>query len=298
MNKKEKHLLIDGNYLMFQSFYATYYGNPTNIMRSSKGVPTNGINLFLHQLIKLIDFYNPTHLYIAFDSPKKSFRHDIYQDYKAGRTKAPEELFVQFNLVKEILKSLNVNFQEMPGFEADDLIAAYCKQVADDQFKIIFSRDKDLQQLIDQNTAIIQKDSNNYSLLTLDNYFQIYGFLPSQVIDYKALAGDSSDNLPGVKGIGDKTAVSLIQKYGSVPNLYQNEANWSNDLTKSVITKLQNGKQDALFCLQMATLNPNVTDFDTNKDDYVIDLDIENAIMQLEDLELRFVLAKLKELIW
>ncbi|MFV8418593.1 5'-3' exonuclease [Mycoplasma sp. Sp33II] len=286
------HLLIDGNYLMFQSFYATYYGNPDNIMRASNGTPTNGINLFLHQLNKLIEFYNPQYIYVAFDSKEKSFRHDIYQDYKAGRAKAPEELYIQFDLIKQILDRLGIVQEELPGFEADDLVAAYCKKVALEEPKIIFSRDKDLHQLISPNISIILKENYGYSLLTNDNYFATYGFLPSQVVDYKALAGDNSDNLPGVKGIGEKTAISLLEKFQTVPNLYAMQDQWSSLLTKSVINKLTVGKNDALFCRQMATLNPNVDTFNTNKDAYILKLDIQNALPLLEQLELKSIIDK------
>ncbi|SJZ40430.1 5'-3' exonuclease [Mycoplasmopsis verecunda] len=298
MNNKPLHLLIDGNFLMFQSFYATYYGNPNNIMRNSKGVPTNGINLFLHQLIKLLEWYHPDYLYIAFDSKEKSFRHELYQDYKAGRAKAPNDLFIQFDLIKQILSKLGIVHQEVPGFEADDLIAAYCKNVAPNEEKIIFSRDKDLHQLINENISIVQKDSDgDYSLLSLNNYFTYYGFMPRQVVDYKALAGDNSDNLPGVKGIGDKTAIKILCKYGDVKKLYECEEMWSENLNKSVIEKLKAGKNEAMFCLQMAKLNPDVIDFDSDKERYVIALDLENSLDILEELELRSVINKLK-LIW
>ncbi|MFV8467555.1 5'-3' exonuclease [Mycoplasma sp. Z331B] len=292
MNKTNIHLIIDGNYLMFQSFYATYYGNPDNIMRASNGTPTNGINLFLHQLNKLIEFYQPQYLYIAFDSKDKSFRHDLYNDYKAGRAKAPNELYIQFDLIKQILDNLGVIQQELAGFEADDLVAAYCHKVALDEPKIIFSRDKDLHQLISPNISIIQKENYGYSLLTDENYFKNYGFLPSQVIDYKALAGDSSDNLPGVKGIGEKTAISILEKFHTIPNLYANQDQWDSMLTKGVINKLIAGKNDALFCLQMATLNPNIDNFNSNKDAYVLNLNIQNALPLLEQLELKSIIDK------
>ncbi|MFV8473428.1 5'-3' exonuclease [Mycoplasma sp. 4F] len=286
------HLIIDGNYLMFQSFYATYYGNPDNIMRASNGTPTNGINLFLHQLNKLIEFYHPQYLYIAFDSKDKSFRHELYDEYKAGRAKAPNELYVQFNLIKQILDLLGVVQQELPGFEADDLVAAYCKKVALNEPKIIFSRDKDLHQLIAPNISIIQKENYGYSLLTNENYFENYGFLPSQVADYKALAGDSGDNLPGVKGIGEKTAISILEKFHTVPNLYASQDKWSTELTKGVINKLIAGKNDALFCLKMATLNPNVASFNSEKEAYILKLNIQNALPLLEQLELRSIIEK------
>ncbi|WP_416756646.1 5'-3' exonuclease [Mycoplasma aquilae ATCC BAA-1896] len=286
------HLIIDGNYLMFQSFYATYYGNPDNIMRASNGTPTNGINLFLHQLNKLIEFYRPKYLYIAFDSKDKSFRHELYDEYKAGRAKAPNELYVQFNLIKQILDLLGVVQQELAGFEADDLVAAYCNKVALNEPKIIFSRDKDLHQLIATNISIIQKENYGYSLLTNENYFENYGFLPSQVVDYKALAGDSSDNLPGVKGIGEKTAISILEKFHTVPNLYASQDKWSAMLTKGVINKLIAGKNDALFCLKMATLNPNVDSFNPEKEAYVLKLNIQNALPLLEQLELRSIIEK------
>ncbi|QDF64928.1 5'-3' exonuclease [Mycoplasma nasistruthionis] len=289
-----KHLIIDGNYLMFQSFHASY--NPNFFMQNSAGIPTNAINLFLIQMIKLIKYYQPTHLFIAFDSKEKSFRHELYDNYKEGRSKAPNELFIQFDLIKQILSKLNIVHQEQPGYEADDLVAAYCKLAANDETKIIFSRDKDLHQLIDQNTSVIIKDktNNEYALLTDQNYFDNYNFYPNQVPDFKALAGDSSDNLPGVKGIGEKTAINILNLYGNIKNLYQDQASWPVNLTKSVIKKITENQADAEFCYKMATLNPNVENFDVNLEKYELKINLNNALDLLTELELKTVISYLK----
>ncbi|MHA3838956.1 5'-3' exonuclease [Mycoplasma sp. HF14] len=292
-NKPNLHLLIDGNYLMFQSFYASSYGNHQNIMRTSKGVPTNGINLFMHQLIKLLDFYKPTHIFIAFDSQHKSFRHDMYDSYKAGRLKAPDDLYIQFDIIKELLSKLNIAWQEMAGFEADDLVAAYCYKIAPEEDKIIFSRDKDLHQLINQHVSVIERDPHGYSLLTEKNYYFNYGFHPNQVVDYKALAGDTSDNLKGVEGVGNKTAINLLEKFQTVQNLYNSRDQWKSCLTKSLINKLTEGERDAMFCLKMAKLNPNIDEFKTDSDLYLFNPTLENAMDQLKELELKEVIGKI-----
>ncbi|QNM93839.1 5'-3' exonuclease [Mycoplasma sp. Pen4] len=296
MKNNNKHLVIDGNYLMFQSFYASMVQQGQYIMKNKNGVTTNAINLFLLQMIKLIKFFNPTHIFVAFDSKEKSFRHDLYDSYKDGRKKAPAELFQQFGLIKEILTKLNVPHQETPGFEADDLVAAYCKFVSPDEYKFVFSRDKDLHQLINKYVSIIVSERGSYTLLNDGNFYDKYGFTPLQVPDFKALSGDSSDNLPGVRGIGQKTAINILNEYYNVTNLYNNQATWEQHFTKSVIKKLTEGKDDAMFCLKMATLNPNVTDFNNNSGSYLLNLDLANAYHILEELELRTVISYLEDL--
>ncbi|MEA4134413.1 5'-3' exonuclease [Mycoplasma sp. 2704] len=293
MDNKNLHLLVDGNYLSFQSFYATYYGNPNDILRTSTGFPTNAINLFFHQLLKIFNQFNPTHIFIAFDSQGKTFRHEAFDEYKSGRASAPSELFVQMDKIKEMLTLLEIPWKEQTGYEADDLIGTYVKNVAQGEEKIIFSKDRDLHQLIDEHTSVIVKrpKKNKFDLLTLDIYPEEYGIYPNQVPDYKGLAGDSSDNLPGIKGIGKKTAISILDKYKSFINLYEQKDTWADNFTKSIITKLESGYDQGLFCYKMAQLYTNVPDFNESKDNYLLKLNLQNAMSILDELEL----VRLKE---
>lgn len=213
----EKALIIDGNYLMFQSFYATYRGDINVILRTSNGTPTNAITLFLKQLVKYLVFYKPDYLFIAFDAKERTKRHELLDGYKANRIKAPQELFIQFDLIKEILKEMKVFYYESAGDEADDLIATFCKNFESLE-KFIFSRDKDLLQLVNKNTRVFFKDEE----VTYLNFFEKYQINPDQIIDFKALKGDPSDNLPGIKGIGDKTAIKLLNEFKTFENIYQN----------------------------------------------------------------------------
>lgn len=291
MNKKL--LLIDGNYLMFQSFYATYRGDVSTIMRSSQGVPTNAINTFLVQMIKLIKEYQPKYLFIAFDAKEKTNRHEVFQDYKANRTKAPNELFIQFDLIKTILNQLGIQQREIPRAEADDLIATATARF-DKIEKLIFSRDKDLLQLVNKSTSIINKDTNGYSLTTDDNFYDTYQIYPSQIVDFKGLKGDPSDNLPGIKGIGDITAIKLLNEFGSFDNIYANIN--SPKITKSVKTKLENGYHDGKLCFDLAKLNSSVEDFNFQLEDLEFKINLDKAQDLLQKLELNTVLKYFKVL--
>ncbi|WP_036451918.1 5'-3' exonuclease [Mycoplasma buteonis] len=295
---KTTSLVIDGNYLMFQSFYATYYRNPNDILRSSKGVPTNGISVFLSQLTKLVEFINPTHLFIAFDAKEKTKRHEIFQDYKSGRTKAPSELFQQFDLIKEILSLMQINHQEISGFEADDLIAAYCEKIEGEKF--VFSHDRDLMQLINPNTKIINKSkdfASGFKVIDEEIFLLDNGYTPKQVIDFKALKGDASDNLPGIKGIGDVTAVNLISNFGSFQAIFDNIN--STLIKPAVRKKLVDGQQTGQMCYELTVLNPNVPNFQDDLNNYSLTkVNLEAAIPLLDELELKTAKAKLLKPIW
>ncbi|VEU74333.1 Putative DNA polymerase I [Mycoplasmopsis citelli] len=294
MRNKEIMLLIDGNYLMFQSFYATYRGDLNTIMRSSKGVATNAINLFLLQVIKLIRFYNPKYLFIAFDAATKTARHLAYPQYKANRIKAPNEIFLQFDLIKQLLNKLNLVHLEIDGAEADDLIATASKKFNFDNLeKLIFSRDKDLLQLVNSTTSVIDKDNqSNYQLITNENFYDIYNLYPAQIVDYKALKGDPSDNLPGIKGIGDKTAIKLLDEFKTFKGIYEH----LDELSTSLKNKLLASKDQGQMCYDLAKLNPNVLEFHLNKEDLVLNISVEKALQMLEELELNVVTKYLKEI--
>ncbi|BAP00797.1 DNA-directed DNA polymerase [Mycoplasmopsis californica HAZ160_1] len=250
MNKK--FLLVDGNFLMFQSFYASYMPN-IQLMTDSQGRSTNGVHVFMMTLHKLIEYINPDYLFIAFDAHGKTKRHEQYEDYKAGRSKAPTIIFEQFAIIKDILSSWNIKWFEQEGDEADDLIATLCKNSTANNY--IYSKDQDLLQLVDANTEVIFKSKegffDTYNIYNFENY---HGILPSQIPDYKGLAGDSSDNIKGVNGIGSIGAKKLINTFGSIENIYAN----ISQLKGAIKQKLIAGEKDAFFCKSLTTLNKEV----------------------------------------
>ncbi|TDV23272.1 DNA polymerase-1 [Mycoplasmopsis mustelae] len=288
-----KNLVIDGNYLIFQSFYASYRGDTSAILRSSNGFPTNAIQLFLMQMIKLIRYIKPTHLFIAFDAPGKTKRHLEYQEYKSGRARSPDELYLQVEKIKQILTELNISWKQQRGDEADDLIATYVKKLPGEKF--VFSADKDLLQLVDSKTTILQRKKDDYLHITLDNFYDLFSMQPNQITSYKGLKGDSSDNLPGIKGIGDKTAIKLLEDFGNFENIHTNIAN--SNYSKGIKEKILSGYQVGKMCFELSKLNTNVFDFDTNADSYLIKLNLNNANKTLEELQMHTVIKWLKKLI-
>ncbi|PZW00599.1 5'-3' exonuclease [Metamycoplasma auris] len=214
-----KLLIIDGTYLAYRSYFAL---NKSNVLLvNESGFSTNEVVLFFKTLFNLINEYHPTHLFIAFDAKEKTFRHQMYDLYKANRSKMEPSFYLQLDLIKEILSALKIRNIEKSGYEADDIIAKVCNMYTSTS-KLIFSADQDLNQLIDEKTSIIKKNKDSYFILNNLNFKDSYFIEPSQVIDYKAIIGDSSDNFMGIKGIGPKTASKLLSEYQNLDNIYAN----------------------------------------------------------------------------
>ena len=215
----KKVILIDGNNLLFRSYYATAYRGP--ILRNSKGFPTNGLYGFINMLNKIINEEKPTYMMIAFDKGK-TFRHEKYDGYKDGRSATPDELKMQFPVAKELAKAMGIPCFEIDNYEADDIIGTFAKEVDenDDFISTIISSDKDLLQLISSDNEVKLLKTNDYIRMNKETFIETYGFTPEKMIDLKGLMGDASDNIPGVKGIGEKTAIKLIQDYDTIENLY------------------------------------------------------------------------------
>ena len=192
-----KVILVDGNNLLFRSYYATAYSG--NFMKNSKGFPTNALYGFVNMINKIINDENPEYMLVAFDKGK-TFRHDKYSDYKAGRIQMPDELKMQFPIAKEILTNLGIKWFEIENYEADDIIGTLAKMIDEtDEYKgLIVSSDKDLLQLISDKVTMKMLKSKDYVMMTEETFFDIYGLTPDKMIDIKALQGDSSDNIPGV----------------------------------------------------------------------------------------------------
>ena len=249
----KKIVLVDGNNLLFRSYYATAYSG--NIMRNKDGFPTNGIYGFVNMINKIIAEEKPEYMMVAFDIGK-TFRHEKYADYKGGRNATPEDLKIQFPVAKKILTAMGIKYLECDGYEADDIIGTismWCEK-DDDYEALIVSSDKDLLQLISDETTVKLLKTKDYIWMDKKTFIDTYGFDPIHMIDLKALMGDSSDNIPGVKGIGEKGAIKLVSEYQTLDNIYDN----INNIKGATQTKLIEGHEDAYYSKDLVTIYRNV----------------------------------------
>ena len=251
----EKFVIIDGNNLMYRAFYALPQ------LANFQGEISNGVFGFANMLIKVIKEINPKYLAVAFDVAKKNFRHEKFSDYKGTRKPTPPELKSQFPIVKDMLEKMNIKVVEKDQLEADDLIGCLSRMFNVEN--IILSGDRDVFQLINKNTTVMFPKKGISETITIndENLKELYGVTPSQVVDLKSLMGDASDNIPGVSGIGEKTAIGLIEKYGNLDCIYNN----INDIKGKLKEKLEYDKEYAYLSRELATI---VTD---EKLDYVIE---------------------------
>jgi len=217
---KNKVMLVDGMALLFRGYFATAFRG--NFMKTKEGVPTNGVFQFLRYFLNAVDTFSPTHVICCWDMGSQTFRTDLYDGYKANRDAPPEELIPQFDLIKEVMEAFNTPNIGLKNYEADDCIGTLAHQFGNQgEDVLILSGDLDMLQLVNEQTsvAIMRKGQGNYEVFNNDNFYEKRGLVPSQIIDFKGLTGDSADNYPGVKGIGEKTALKLLQKYDTVDNL-------------------------------------------------------------------------------
>lgn len=284
----KKIILVDGNNLLFRSFYATAYQGV--IMKNSKGFPTNALYGFINMMNKIIKEENPTYIMVAFDKGK-TFRHDKYDDYKAGRQAMPDELKLQFPKAKEVLDTMGIKHFEIDNYEADDIIGTLAKRVdEEDEFvATIISSDKDLLQLISDEVEVKLLKQSGHILMTREEFKNTYQVEPIRMIDLKALMGDSSDHIPGVKGIGEKTAINLLVKYGSLDGLYEN----IESVTGKTKEKLLADKDNAYMSYDLATIFRDVPlEFDLEDCKYS-GMDVEAFAKMLEEFEFHSMLRKM-----
>lgn len=249
----KKVILIDGNNLVFRSYYATAYRG--SILRNSKGFPTNALFGFINMLNKIINEENPEYMMIAFDKGK-TFRHKKYEGYKDGRKEIPQELKDQLPVAKGIAKAMGISCFEIDNYEADDIIGTFANEVdnQNDYYSVIISSDKDLLQLITDKNEVKLLKSNDYIRMNKETFIENYGFTPEKIVDLKGIMGDASDNIPGVKGIGEKGAMTLIQKYGTVEEIYKN----IEEIKGRTREKLEDDKENAFFSKELATIYKKV----------------------------------------
>ncbi|MBQ8429128.1 MAG: DNA polymerase I [Clostridia bacterium] len=243
----EKLVLIDGNSLLNRAFYAT------PAFTTKDGLPTNGVFGFIKLVLKIISDKTPTHFAVAFDLRAPTFRHKMYADYKAGRKPMPEDLSVQVPVLKEVLRLMNIRICEKEGYEADDIIGTLAKKY--DIQTYVYTGDRDSYQLVDENTNVCytRKGVSDILELTAANFKDEIGLTPAQIIELKALMGDKSDNIPGVPGVGEVSATSLLNKYGDVDGIYAH----IDEITGAMHRKLSENKESAYFSKTLATIDTN-----------------------------------------
>ena len=249
---KKRAILIDGNNLLFRSYYATAYNG--NLMKNSKDFPTNALYGFVNMINKILNEENPEYIMVAFDKGK-NFRHDKYENYKAGRIETPNDLLKQFPYAYQILEAMGITALNLENYEADDIIGTFARMADEDDLydATIISSDKDLLQLISKEVNVKLLKQSGYILMNPEVFRETYKCDPIKMIDLKALMGDSSDNIPGVKGIGEKTAINLISEYGSLEEVYNNIDNIKGKTRE----KLEIDKDNAFFSKDLATICKN-----------------------------------------
>ena len=245
----KKIILVDCNNLLFRSYYATAYTG--NIMKNSKGFPTNALYGFIGMMNKIINEEKPEYMMVAFDIGK-NFRLEKYPSYKDGRSKTPDELKQQMPYARKLLDGMGIRYFELEPYEADDIIGTFARMVKEDNSfdATIVSSDKDLIQLVGGGVDIKLLKQKDYIRYDEVSFKEDWGINPINIIDYKAIAGDASDNIPGVKGIGDKGALSLLTKYETLENVYDH----IDEITGKVKEKLIDSKADAFMSKEIATI--------------------------------------------
>lgn len=277
---KSKIMIIDGNSILFRAFYAM----PP--LKTKKGQFTNAVYGFLSMLYKLLDDYSPEYLCVAFDPKKPTFRHEQYSEYKAGRAKAPDELVEQFELIRAVLKIHNIKCVEIDGFEADDVAGTMSKASIENGIDVyLVTSDKDYLQLVDDNVKVLltKKGVTNIKEMDRAAIKEDYEIQPEEFVDLKALMGDQSDNIPGVSGVGEKTAIKLIKEYHDLDNLYSNIDN----ITGKLKEKLENDKMQAYMSKTLAKIVTDIPveiDFNEYKR---VDVDGEKLMNLYDELEFK-----------
>lgn len=267
----EELILIDGNSLLFKAFYAT--SNTGNYMVNRNGIPTNGVYGFARMVEKIIST-NPKYVIVAFDYGKKTFRNELLDTYKATRKETPQELVPQFALAREYLTAHNITWYEIEGYEGDDIIGTLVDFGEKNNLKVsVYTGDKDANQLISSQTTIYRtvKGVTELDIYNEQTLLDKYGLKPDQFRDFLGLMGDSSDNIPGIKGVGEKTALKLLHQYGTIEGLQEHQ----DEIKGKMGEKIRAGMEDALMSKKVATILRDIP----------IDVDLEKATYQGYDYE-------------
>ena len=285
MTKRKKLVIFDGHALVHRGYHAIPY------LSTKDGTPTNAVYGFTMMMLLALRELKPDYVAVAWDAPGKTFRHDDFKDYKATRKKADQELYDQLPITKEVISAFNIPLLEQSGFEADDIIGSLSKQYEDKVDVVIVTGDMDELQLVSDKTTVftMRKGFSDTFIYDKKAVHDKYGVTPEEFIVYKALKGDTSDNIPGVAGVGDKTATDLVSKYQTLDNIYKH----LDDLKPAVRNKMEAGKDSAYLSEKLSTIKRDMKlDFDL-KDSVVHEYDRKKVYDLFHKLEFRTLLSKL-----
>jgi DNA polymerase-1 len=284
----KRMILVDGSSLMYRSFFAL------KNFKTSQGIPTNAIYGYTSIILK-IRKQDLEYGAIIFDSPVKTFRHKKFEEYKSNRKKMPEELSLQIPYIKEISKLLGFNLLEVEEYEADDVIGTICEKIKykNDIEALIISGDLDVLQLVNSNIKVMltQKGVSKTVIYDSEKIYERYGLKPSQIVDFKALKGDPSDNIPGVPGIGEKIALKLLKEYGTLENIFNN----LEKIEGKEKELLKNGKDIAIISKFLATIKNDIPLEIEIEDLKIKKIDEENLKDLLNKLEFKTILERIKK---
>ncbi len=293
INKDNSLFIVDGHSMIYRAYYALI----RRPLLNKKGMNTSAIYGFLRILFHMLKKFSPRYMIISFDTGKPNFRHKMYKEYKATRKKMPEDMAYQIPYIKDAVKFLGIPQIEIENFESDDVIAYLSKKFSKEKNIYILTRDKDLLQLINDKIKIIQPETKSskeeFTLITEKEVKEKYGIEPQYIIDYLSLTGDTSDNIPGVKGIGPVAATKLIQEFHTIENLYNNIDKITN---KSIREKLLNSKENAFLSKSLIKLANNDIDLKINLNDMELKAPDKEKILKLfDELDIK---SLLKEIDW
>ncbi len=257
----ERFLLVDGHPIMHRAYHAL------PLLTSKKGLPTNVVYGFLSMINKAISDFHPNYLLIAFDTPKPTFRHQLYKNYQIQRPKMKDDFKIQIPLVKKAIVAAGLCYLEKDGYEADDIIGSIVEKIKNLPLRIIIiTGDRDIFQLIDKNiyVAIPESGLSKIKIYDQEAVKNKLNLLPKSLVDYKALVGDNSDNYPGAKNIGPKTAIKLLEKFKTVENLYQNLSHLDSEKIKKILI---HEKENVFLSKKLAQINCHL-DLDFQPDNF------------------------------
>nr|WP_183163810.1 DNA polymerase I [Alteribacter keqinensis] len=281
-----KLVLVDGNSVAYRAFFAL------PLLNTEKGIYTNAIYGFTTMILKVLEEEKPTHMLVAFDAGKTTFRHETYQEYKGKREKTPPELSEQLPYMRELLDAFRIKHYEVENYEADDIIGTLSKQASKENWEVkVYTGDKDLLQLVDENihVAMMKKGITNMDTYDEKLVDEKYGITPIQIIDMKGLMGDSSDNIPGVPGVGEKTALKLLKAHKTVEGVYESLDEVSG---KKLKEKLEANKEQALMSKELATIMCNAPVDVSFEDTKMGEHDQEKLVALFKELEFKSLLDK------
>lgn len=279
-------LLIDGMALLFRSFFATSVYN--RFMYTSSGIPTNAVQGFVKHMITAMESFEPTHVVCCWDMGSKTFRTEMFDSYKANRPAPPQELIPQFDLVKDVVAAFDIPNIGLEGYEADDCLGTLAEVYRNEAEVIILTGDQDVLQLIKPNikVALLLKGYGNYDVLDQDGFYEKKGLTPQQLIDLKAIMGDTSDNYPGVKGVGEKTATKLLMEYRTVDGILEN----LSSLTKSQRQKFEDSLELLHLSRELATIKCDVP-VSCDLHDATVSINRGKVSSKFEELEFKTLLT-------